>query len=303
MDIIINEGVTKMKTLKARHKLIPAIVMLIVAAITMTTASYAWFTMSTQAQVTGIELTVTAPNNLLIRTAKFTDGNNVEVGLDGGWGNIANFGTPKYYTTLGKLSHGSSHDGVKIYTVDENDAHLIEVGGALTGTPTLVDGLFDSTDVNFINNYVDYVFEIANTGTGTVKVGLQDLVVEAIANTDNDDLITKDIEDAVRVAILLYDTKTPVGIYSSHDDQNKRFTDAYDSDDDTTTVVTFNSNDGAAEWIQLDGISKAPANGDGTYVLVRVWIEGQDPMTKTGNAGGRFKVDFDLVVEEDNQNP
>ncbi|HPB17319.1 MAG TPA: hypothetical protein PK870_06685, partial [Clostridia bacterium] len=56
-----------MKTIKARHKLIPAIIMLIVAAITMSTASYAWFTMSNRVEVTGVELTVVAPTNILIR--------------------------------------------------------------------------------------------------------------------------------------------------------------------------------------------------------------------------------------------
>ena len=63
-----------MKTIKARHKLVPAIIMLIVAAITMSTASYAWFTMSNRVEVTGINLSVVAPTNILIREKRLSSG-------------------------------------------------------------------------------------------------------------------------------------------------------------------------------------------------------------------------------------
>lgn len=52
--------------IQARHKLIPAIAMLLVAVVCLSSASYAWFTMSRTVTATGMNLTVIAPDNLLI---------------------------------------------------------------------------------------------------------------------------------------------------------------------------------------------------------------------------------------------
>ena len=51
-----------------KSKVVSALAMLLVSAVALSSASYAWFTMSKQVEVKGIELTATAPDNVLIAT-------------------------------------------------------------------------------------------------------------------------------------------------------------------------------------------------------------------------------------------
>ena len=52
--------------MKLTKKLIPAFAMLLVSAVLMSTASFAWFSMNTQVTATGISVTAQAPKTLLI---------------------------------------------------------------------------------------------------------------------------------------------------------------------------------------------------------------------------------------------
>ena len=58
--------------MKKMRKLIPAFAMLMVAAIMMPTASYAWFSMGTKATATGMQVQAKASGNLLIDINKMT---------------------------------------------------------------------------------------------------------------------------------------------------------------------------------------------------------------------------------------
>jgi hypothetical protein len=53
-------------TMKTTRKLIPAIAMLLVSAVMLTTASYAWFTMGNQANATGMSVQAEAASSMLI---------------------------------------------------------------------------------------------------------------------------------------------------------------------------------------------------------------------------------------------
>ena len=55
-----------------RTKLLAAVAMLAIAAIMMTTASYAWFTISTNPEISDIKANVAANGNLEIQLAKGT---------------------------------------------------------------------------------------------------------------------------------------------------------------------------------------------------------------------------------------
>ena len=52
--------------MKKMRRLIPAFAMLMVAAIMLSTASFAWFTMGTHATATGMQVTATSGSSLLI---------------------------------------------------------------------------------------------------------------------------------------------------------------------------------------------------------------------------------------------
>ena len=52
--------------MKNTRKLIPALAMLLVSAVMMSTASFAWFTMNTQVEATGLQISAVAPASLWI---------------------------------------------------------------------------------------------------------------------------------------------------------------------------------------------------------------------------------------------
>ena len=52
--------------MKNTRKLIPAIAMLLISAVMMSTASFAWFTMNTQVEANGMQITAVAPASLWI---------------------------------------------------------------------------------------------------------------------------------------------------------------------------------------------------------------------------------------------
>ena len=54
------------KKSNARRKLIPAIGMLTVSAMMLSSTTYAWFTMSREVEVTGIQLAATVPEDIQI---------------------------------------------------------------------------------------------------------------------------------------------------------------------------------------------------------------------------------------------
>lgn len=67
--------------MKATKKIIPALVMLLVSAVLLSTASYAWFSMNTTVTATGMQVTVKAPTSLLISNTSATAGFGSTVNL------------------------------------------------------------------------------------------------------------------------------------------------------------------------------------------------------------------------------
>ena len=61
------------KNTSAKKKLIPAVAMLTTSAVMLSTATYAWFTMSREVEVTGIKLTATTPQTIEISLGQATE--------------------------------------------------------------------------------------------------------------------------------------------------------------------------------------------------------------------------------------
>ena len=67
--------------MKLTKKLIPAFAMLLVSAVLMSTASFAWFSMNTQVTATDINVTADAPESLMISTTSASTGFGATVAL------------------------------------------------------------------------------------------------------------------------------------------------------------------------------------------------------------------------------
>jgi len=265
-----------MKTIKARHKLVPAIIMLIVAAITMSTASYAWFTMSNRVEVTGIELTVVAPTNILIREKKDTDPNvflnTVSV--------LKSFGT-------GKLSHASSVDGLTMYTVAD-PINNIDTDGTLKGTATIT-ATAQVLSLNTDGYYVDYVLELVNTGGTAVTVGLNNVQITGVDNSNGENIL-----GAVRFAVL--EAGASKGVFA--DASETHVVNAYNGTTLNTDVALqeyVNDSDSLFE-LDADGYADTISPVNHKEIVVRVWIEGQDPDCVSAKAGSSFSIKFDFYV-------
>lgn len=67
--------------MKLSRRLIPAFAMLLVSAVLMSTASFAWFSMNTEVKATNISLTAKAPSSLTISTTNANQGFGSTVSL------------------------------------------------------------------------------------------------------------------------------------------------------------------------------------------------------------------------------
>ena len=135
-----------MKKTNAKKKLIPAAAMLAISAAMLSTATYAWFTMNKNAEVTGIQMTATVPEGLQISLGKGMNGTALEnTASDDGqtwtitepentdaatcWSNSVSF---SQYYDVGKLAPASSTTGGDIfYTKNATD-----VGRTISSTAT-----------------------------------------------------------------------------------------------------------------------------------------------------------------------
>jgi len=264
-----------MKTIKARHKLIPAIIMLIVAAITMSTASYAWFTMSNRVEVTGVELTVVAPTNILIRNAGLV-------------GNNPFLSSVTVSKPAGRLNNASSFNGVSLYTVSNPNDHINELGQTVTGV-TLVQTTTPVAETD--GYYVDFDLQLINTGGTAVTVGLDELIISTVATSAADGTII----EAVRFAILDGGTAN-----SSNQVFSKSTNTTFDVYNSATTKASLTTVDTFSNMFTLPAGGVADANSDNPAgvknITVRVWLEGEDPACITRNAGSTFAITFNFYV-------
>ena len=172
--------------MKKMRRLIPAIAMLLVSAVMLSTASFAWFTISTSTQVTGMEVTAVAGSSLLIVDAKETP-------------DESDFKTANGILPLGAvptaLQPATSEDGV-MKTVDPKTVD--PATGLATGALT-TDGV---TEAN--NYYYDYVVAIGSAGAATTG---------KLVATINPDSFTKTLHNAVSVDFLLATTKAGTSTY------------------------------------------------------------------------------------------
>ena len=162
-------------------KLIPAIVMLLVSAIVLSTASYAWFTTSQTADASGMNVTAEAPTSILIR-GQYASGNWTD------YTSFVDFATVR--PNENRLYAASSLTGEEFFA----PANCEDTTGAMKfGTAIVAKGENDGV-------YVDYVVELQNTSAANDVA----LTVESIT------LGNLPIAGAVRVAIIVKGAGDPI---------------------------------------------------------------------------------------------
>ena len=223
------------KNTSAKKKLIPAVAMLTTSAVMLSTATYAWFTMSREVEVTGIKLTATTPQTIEISlgrattqatidnttwaTAPKNDAADTDL-----WSNKA--ATSSVYASFGKLIPASSTDGTNLYytTKAKENGKSVDITGANAFTQATENnnagwtfqtaGASSETESNLTADtkgegyYLDIPVWFRTTNVEDVKLGVDVTVTDPNADDDN----TKgDLYKATRVAILNEDRSAANG--------------------------------------------------------------------------------------------
>lgn len=152
------------KNTSAKKKLIPAVAMLTTSAVMLSTATYAWFTMSRNAEVTGLEMAATAGGGIEISLGEIgsgTLGSIKEPSMDDvSWKSTVKLG--EYYGNIGKLQPASSVNGNNLFYADDNG---IIAGGKVVqnGTDVKATATTDEVGLSVKESY-------DATGTNTTLV-------------------------------------------------------------------------------------------------------------------------------------
>lgn len=309
------------KNTSAKKKLIPAVAMLTTSAVMLSTATYAWFTMSREVEVTGIKLTATTPQTIEISLGQATTSNTLTHGVeatapnsDDMWTHTA--ATGSVYQDFGKLIPVSSVDGFNMFYTEkatENGKKVSDVPNPFTKAETAVGWEFKDGGksaetgavVNAAENdgsgyYLDIPVWFRTTSTDAVTLGLE---VE-IKNSSDDD--TKSVlYKAARVAILP-ETKSAQKVFS--ETGAKYYKDgkavatagatlaASYGDVSAATEATVTggkvTNPDATTQVATVTASTGTGYGGAVKYYIRVWLEGEDEACWNANAGQDFVINL-----------
>lgn len=257
----------------AKKKLLPAAAMLTTSAVMLSTATYAWFTMSREVEVTGINMTATVPEDLQISLGEITEGSDTNsLGKSASflaqtsgvvnspadkndsdpfdWSNTIDIS--KYYQ-FGKLIPASSTNGQNIYfTPDAKDVgktlkDAAQSYAAITGNAAGEAGTGAATShINTINGPDGWIDGTGNyTTSGAYKTA-------SAWNTSNDDGYYIDIPiwlrtsstSAPNIFVTGYITKGDNTTTTDTDDLYQAVRVAILNDEYAATNGVINLNDG-----------------------------------------------------------
>jgi len=272
-------------------KLIPAIVMLLVSAVVLSTASYAWFTTSEAVTADGMSVTAEAPTSVLIS----------------GKGQDGNFTTPAssvdfttLVTTANRLYPASSPDGEAFFAPDECENFA---GSAKYGT-TIKTAAEEVTGGAY---YHDYIVKIQNTSTThSVTLNVSELVADGGA-----------IAGAIRVAVLVKQESgdyEATGIYNPNAEENEwvallgadgtasgsyaegplKATGTFDAE---AAGAKVNYSDATVGVVTLDPYAEDGSTDYVKEIAIRIWFEGQDAdcVTSNANQSANIEIKFDIL--------
>lgn len=309
------------KNTSAKKKLIPAVAMLTTSAVMLSTATYAWFTMSREVEVTGIKLTATTPQTIEISLGQATTSNTLTHGVeatapnsDDMWTHTA--ATGSVYQDFGKLIPVSSVDGFNMFYTEkatENGKKVSDVPNPFTKAETAVGWEFKEGGksaetgavVNAAENdgsgyYLDIPVWFRTTSTDAVTLGLE---VE-IKNSSDDD--TKSVlYKAARVAILP-ETKSAQKVFSETGAKYYKdgkavatagatlaasYGDVSAATEATVTGGKVTNPDAATQDATVTA-STGTGYGGAVKYYIRVWLEGEDEACWNANAGQDFVINL-----------
>ena len=265
--------------MKRFSKLIPAIVLLLVSAIMMSTATYAWFSMNNRVTVTGMEVKTKVSSNLLIAEDNVEDDfttrlSQTQKGLLEPVSSIN--GTAFYYTVDAKATGELSSGGVYTLYNAETAASSATYGNKFSETynVTKSDALAVNETVDAAVGYIDYVFYLKATNSESAS---QTVKMTRCNLTYNDG----DVSDkAWRVAMFAQTTSKDTSVDTIGDLKTiLAFSDAtYFTGSSAVNGTTASSKAAVSSLGNEAIVGTAIESGNTVYykVVIRLWLEGED---------------------------
>lgn len=319
----------------ASKKLLPAIAMLLTSAAMLSTATYAWFTMNKEVELTGLKMTATTAGALEISLGGVSAGGVLADDLgkrpvdtldELGWKQSIAAG--EYYKTISLINPASSADAVSFYDATDaaNAGQTATKFQAVTKTATVTkqDSLTASgviaSDSDTTGYYVDIPVHLRTSSTAPQDaVGDASIYYKMIINNNDtaETLTTKTLYKAVRVAFLktdengavtsatadkilaVDDTYYGAGAVSAVDANGTGTKSAVSA---LTTDSVFTSTTDTQYSINTGtatGLTIPYADGQDyghTDFIVRIWLEGESTSCYNVNAGQSWNIDFSFSM-------
>ena len=250
-----------------RSAMLSTIAMLVVAVLSLTGVTYAWFSMATTAEVSGMEMEIG------------TAGAGLQVSSDG-----ASWGSKVEFTGKTSLQPVSTVDTTKFFTANVS-----------VDDPTNIIAIAEDTAK--ANVWVE-TFHLRNTGTGELTVKL-DAAVFADASEDTS-------YNAARIAIFKGDELVAIyghhtaTTYLAVAGTASAYPVAMGTAQDGVIASVSNkfTNDYTTIELQAPGYDDATNTQGSQEYTVMVWLEGQDPECGNEAALSKFTVALNFEVAE-----
>ena len=274
----------------ATKKLIPAVSMLTVSAMMLSTATYAWFTMNKEVSVNGMSMKTTVSSNLQIDDVAACHGGSW---ASGSW--ATNDNTFKNNTTQtienAVLVPVSTIDGYSFWFTDPTNVKGNGDASTDAYTAYTLSGLQTKYGNTVTNGYLDYHFVLKATNTENTA---QEVVLNKLNMSYTTTGQETDTDKAWRVAILgkqfttaaVNGAKTLPDIDASGATVTKIYTPSGAANFTTGKAVKDEDELGAVTYANAatdSDIFTVSAGATAYYeVVVRVWLEGEDTTCYTG---------------------
>ena len=281
--------------MKNMKKLIPALAMLVLSAVMMSTASFAWFSMNTEVEVTDLTVNAVAPVYVSISARDA-----------GTWGTAVDYDDAQINSLV---PVDTDKDLTNWFAINPKKFQSTTGGGILTGEASVESAnVVESTDgtVTFdggspLTAYIhkEYDFTLQNEVAETIMLYLNAISV---------DNVDKGMLKCLRVAVVdVTSTEKVLGIYAFGDGTDTHTpivedTGVYKATGEAVDTVSGSVTDNKTEYAYNENNAvEVPVLGDGSGIVkldVYVWFEGQDANCVNASADGKFTIAFTFGTEE-----
>lgn len=246
-----------------KRSLLAAIAMLVVSAIVLTSATFAWFSMGDSVSIGQFQVGVAEADGLMISADNSS------------WGTSVALSTIYTAANYKNIVYNSGDLMFPVSGTGAQNGNWFS-GYSAAGTPVI--SAVESTE-----NGLFFCFPvwILYKGTGTQAV---DLSASSIANVTG---ATKDAASAARLALCVGDSAAPTAVYAPDTDTSYTYVSSVSGTTPTTATMTTITND-------LSDLSVTLTAGTAQKVWVVIWLEGTDPDCVDDVAAGG-ELDVNLV--------